>query len=125
MTSNVGAQDIEKTIDGGGGFGFNLASSSVENSTYESLKRVLGDAIKNKFRPEFINRLDDTIVFRPLVKENLQKIAQLEFNKVSKRVMQQFNATLTLTEKFQEKVLEDGFDPKMGARPLRRAVSKL
>jgi ATP-dependent Clp protease ATP-binding subunit ClpC len=125
MTSNVGAQNIEKTIDGGGGFGFQTATDNADDATYETLKDVLLEEMKNKFRPEFINRLDDTIVFRPLTKDTLKEISELEFKKVYNRLEQQYNITAELTDEFKDKVLEEGFDPKFGARPLRRAISRL
>lgn len=125
MTSNVGAQNIQKNIEGGGGFGFNVASENEDEASYENLKKVLGDELKNRFKPEFINRLDDTIVFKPLTKEEVRQIAEIEFNKVFDRVKGEYNTTVELTEKFQEKVLEDGYDPKFGARPLRRAIRRL
>jgi len=125
MTSNVGAQSIEKTIEGGGGFGFDLAMESEDDSTYANLKKVLGEQLKSRFRPEFINRLDDTIVFRPLTKADVKQIAELEFKKVFRRAGEQYNVTIELTDKFKDKVLEDGYDQKFGARPLRRAVTRL
>jgi ATP-dependent Clp protease ATP-binding subunit ClpC len=125
MTSNIGAQNIEKTIDGGGGFGFQTATTNADDATYEALKDVLLEEMKNRFRPEFINRLDDTVVFRPLTKDNLKEIAELEFQKVYNRLEQQHNITAELTDTFKDKVLEEGFDPKFGARPLRRAISRL
>jgi ATP-dependent Clp protease ATP-binding subunit ClpC len=125
MTSNVGAAGIENTIEGGGGFGFSTSADSQEEATYENLKQTLSEELKNSFKPEFINRLDDTIVFRPLTKDQVKEIAELEFKKVFDRFAEQTNSTLELTEKFKEKVLDEGFDPKFGARPLRRAISKM
>mmetsp|Transcript_40888 Transcript_40888/g.63968 ORF Transcript_40888/g.63968 Transcript_40888/m.63968 type:complete len:197 (-) Transcript_40888:200-790(-) len=125
MTSNVGAQNIEKTIDGGGGFGFDVSSGNEDETTYDNLKKVLGEELKSRFRPEFINRLDDTIVFRPLTKDDVQKIADLEFKKVFDRAADQYNVTVELTEKFKDRVLDDGYDAKFGARPLRRAITRL
>jgi ATP-dependent Clp protease ATP-binding subunit ClpC len=125
MTSNVGAAGIESTIEGGGGFGFSTSGDDKEEATYENLKATLMDELKNSFKPEFINRLDDTIVFRPLTKDQVKEIAELEFKKVYNRFKEQTNATLQMTEEFKQKVLDEGYDPKFGARPLRRAISKL
>mmetsp|Transcript_27991 Transcript_27991/g.45033 ORF Transcript_27991/g.45033 Transcript_27991/m.45033 type:complete len:917 (+) Transcript_27991:68-2818(+) len=125
MTSNVGAKGIEKTIEGGGGFGFDTSADSKEETTYDNLKKVLSESLKTTFRPEFINRLDDTIVFRPLTRDEVKEIAELELKKVYNRFKDKTNATLEVTDEFKEKVLEEGFDPKFGARPLRRAISKL
>jgi ATP-dependent Clp protease ATP-binding subunit ClpC len=122
MTSNVGAQEIEKTIEGGAGFGFQTSTVSAEDATYETLKEVLSGELKSKFKPEFINRLDDTIVFKPLVRKHIGRIADLEFEKVFERVRE---GRIVLSQGFKEKVLEEGFDPKYGARPLRRAIAKL
>jgi len=124
MTSNVGAQNIEKTVAGGGGFGFQSATDDVEQATYEKMKSVVGDQLKNNFKPEFINRLDDTIVFKPLTKKEIEQIAELELAKVFERVKEQ-GLTIEMTERFKKKCVDDGFDPKFGARPLRRAIAKL
>jgi len=125
LTSNVGAQNIEKAIEGGGGFGFAVSGADQDEATYDNLKAGLMEELKTRFKPEFLNRLDDTIVFRPLTLEDVRKIAELEFEKVFKRVEEQYSSTVQLTDKFKDKVLEEGFDAKFGARPLRRAVSRL
>merc|ERR1712232_1471424 len=96
MTSNVGAQKIEKTIEGGGGFGFSNPNEYQADSTYESLKKVLLDALKDNFKPEFINRFDDTIVFRPLERAEIQQIAELEYKKVFERAAENYNCTVLL-----------------------------
>merc|ERR1711897_127793 len=78
------------------------------------------------FKPEFINRLDDTMVFKPLTKEDLVKIAELELKKLYKRTGDQYEGmTVDLTEEFKKKLLEEGYDPEFGARPLRRAIARL
>jgi ATP-dependent Clp protease ATP-binding subunit ClpC len=125
LTSNLGAQDIQKTIDNGGGFGFSPDVDGVEDATYDRLKKVLSDSLKQHFKPEFINRLDDTIVFRPLNKTEVQQIADLEFEKLFKRVEEKYGVRPALTQAVKDKVLDDGFNPKMGARELRRAIMRL
>jgi len=123
MTSNVGAQGIQKTIAGGGGFGFQAPDEDQEKVSYDKLKSTVMDQLKNNFKPEFINRLDETIVFQPLTRQELAQVAELEFQKVCKRISKQ-GIVLEMTEAFKEKVVDEGFDPTFGARPLRRAIGK-
>jgi len=124
MTSNVGAQGIQKTIAGGGGFGFQASDDDAEKVGYEKLKSTVMEQLKNNFKPEFINRLDETIVFQPLTKSEIEQIAELEFKKVFNRIAEQ-GITIEMTERFKKKVVDEGFDPQFGARPLRRAIGKL
>merc|ERR1712242_151705 len=79
---------------------------------------------KNFFRPEFLNRLDDTIVFKSLTKPEVKQIAELEFKKVFARVSER-GVILSLTDRFKTKVVDEGFNPVYGARPLRRAIMRL
>jgi ATP-dependent Clp protease ATP-binding subunit ClpC len=125
MTSNLGAQEIQKKIENGGGFGFASDADSNEDATYDSLKKTLGEKLKATFRPEFINRLDDTIVFRPLTKDEVKQIAELEFEKVLKRVEEKYEVRPVLSQAFKDKVLDEGFNAKMGARELNRAITRL
>mmetsp|Transcript_76569 Transcript_76569/g.145675 ORF Transcript_76569/g.145675 Transcript_76569/m.145675 type:complete len:257 (-) Transcript_76569:176-946(-) len=127
MTSNVGASGIEKTLAGGGqGFGFSGLDDEDEadKASYTRLKSVVTDNLKNSFKPEFINRLDEVIVFRSLTIKEIKEIAELEFKKVFKRV-EQSGIAIELTERFKKKVVDEGFDPKFGARPIRRAIMRL
>mmetsp|Transcript_118485 Transcript_118485/g.209435 ORF Transcript_118485/g.209435 Transcript_118485/m.209435 type:complete len:205 (-) Transcript_118485:126-740(-) len=126
MTSNVGAQGIEKTIAGGGGFGFSGLDDEddAEKASYDRLKSVVTDNLKNSFKPEFINRLDEVIVFRSLTLKEISQITDLEFQKVFKRVEDQ-GIAIEVTERFKNKVVDEGFDPKFGARPIRRAISRM
>jgi len=114
MTSNIGAD----LIKGGGGFGF---AKKTETSDFEGIKTILMKEIERFFRPEFINRLDDVIVFRPLTKEDLVTIVDYEVNKVAKRLEQQ-GVTLELDQKAKDFLIEKGYNPDFGARPLRRAI---
>jgi len=82
------------------------------------------DELKTFFRPEFLNRLDEIIVFRSLTKPEVSEIAELEFRKTFKRC-QERGITLSLTERFKVKVVDEGFNPVYGARPLRRAIMRL
>jgi ATP-dependent Clp protease ATP-binding subunit ClpC len=114
MTSNIGAD----LIKGGGGFGFMKRSGEAD---HENVKAILLKEIERFFRPEFINRLDDIIVFRPLTKEDLVQIIEYEVGKVSKRLSQQ-GITLELDQSAKDFLIEKGYNPDYGARPLRRAI---
>ncbi len=114
MTSNLGS-DI---IKGGAGFGF---SKRTETGDYDNIKSVLMKEIERFFRPEFINRLDDVIVFRPLTRENLIDIIEYEVGKVSKRLAEQ-GILLELDQSSKDFLIEKGYNPDFGARPLRRAI---
>jgi len=126
MTSNVGAKAIEKGISGGGGIGFSGLEDqlSAEQSSYKRLKTLVHDELKNFFRPEFLNRLDEIIVFKSLTKPEVREIAELEFKKTFKRTSER-GITLSMTDRFKTKVVDEGFNPAYGARPLRRAIMRL
>ncbi|CAN0591162.1 unnamed protein product, partial [Laminaria digitata] len=114
MTSNIGAD----LIKGGGGFGF---GKHAPDDKFESVKSVLMKEIERFFRPEFINRLDDVIVFKPLTKEDLVSIVEFEVGKVAERLtMQGFG--LELDQPAKDFLIEKGYNPDFGARPLRRAI---
>jgi len=123
MTTNLGSRSVEKSATGGGGLGFGT-SDDADEENYEKVKELVHEEMKSFFRPEFLNRLDEIVVFRPLTKQDVRQIAELEFKKVQKRLADQ-NFEITLTPAFKEKVVEDGFDPAYGARPLRRAITRL
>ncbi|MBL0927905.1 MAG: ATP-dependent Clp protease ATP-binding subunit [Phycisphaerales bacterium] len=116
MTSNIGAD----LIKGGGGFGF---SKRDAEQNFENIKSVLMKEIERYFRPEFINRLDDVIVFRPLTKDNLNYIVDLETAKLKKRLLEQ-GWLLDIDAAARDFLIEKGYNPDFGARPLRRAVSQ-
>jgi ATP-dependent Clp protease ATP-binding subunit ClpC len=120
MTSNVGAQQIEK---GGGGLGFQL-DDNVEDQSYQRIKSLVQDELKNYFRPEFLNRLDEIIIFRQLNKQEVREIAMIMLNNVFKRLKEK-EITLDVTDRFKDKVVDEGFSPAFGARPLRRAIMRL
>jgi len=126
LTSNVGAKAIEKQLVGGGDLGFSGTDDPEEGgkTSYGRLKTLVQDELKNFFRPEFLNRLDEIIVFKSLSKPEVGEISELEFRKVFKRCTER-GITLSLTERFKKKVVEEGFNPIYGARPLRRAVTRL
>jgi len=114
MTSNIGAD----LIKGGGGFGFQVRSGEVN---YENIKGILMKEIERFFRPEFINRLDDIIVFRPLNKGDLIQIIEYEVGKLSKRLAAQ-GFKLELDQAAKDFLIDKGYNPDYGARPLRRAI---
>jgi len=126
MTSNVGSKAIEKGLAGGGGIGFSGLQDelSAEQSSYKRLKSMVHDELKNFFKPEFLNRLDEIIVFRSLTKPEVKQIAELEFKKVMKRTTER-GVKLMMTDPFKTKVVDEGFNPIYGARPLRRAIMRL
>ena len=116
MTSNVGADVIRK----GTTMGFGVAS---EAQTYDAMKEKLVDEAKRVFRPEFLNRLDDVIVFRCLTKEDLAKIIEIEVEKVRARLKYK-DIRIRLSEAAKSFMIDKGYDPALGARPLRRAVER-
>ena len=116
LTSNVGAETIRKQST----IGFTAAS---EESSYEKMKEKILDDAKKAFRPEFLNRLDDVIVFRALNKPDLIQILDLEVKKVMERLKGK-NIQLQLDEKAKDFLVEKGYDPIYGARPMRRAVER-
>jgi len=114
MTSNIGAELIKNQS----GFGF---GKKTPESNYEKMKDVLHKEVERHFRPEFLNRVDDMIVFKPLSREDLQTIVEYELNKVFKRLIE-YGLRLDLTPQAKEFLIEKGYNPEFGARPLRRAI---
>src|SRR3954468_3791520 len=118
MTSNIGADLIKS----GGIGGFGLRPKGEEFS-FENMKKSLLREVEKYFRPEFINRLDETIIFRPLTKENLYTIIDIEMKKMSKRLHEQ-GIKLELTMEARDFLIDKGYNPDFGARPLRRAIEQ-
>nr|YP_009122086.1 ATP-dependent Clp protease [Choreocolax polysiphoniae]AJH65844.1 ATP-dependent Clp protease [Choreocolax polysiphoniae] len=121
MTSNIGSKIIEK---GGGSLGFELDESSQIESQYNHINSLVNEELKQYFRPEFLNRLDEIIIFKKLSIKEIKKIADLMLKEVFKKIKKQ-NITLSVTERFKTKLINEGYDPSYGARPLRRAVMRL
>ncbi|MDR1520562.1 MAG: ATP-dependent Clp protease ATP-binding subunit [Planctomycetota bacterium] len=117
MTSNVGAELIKKQ----GSLGFQRKS---ETSDYERLKKSLHDAVEREFRPEFINRLDEFIVFNYLSLEDMDKIIEIEISGLKKRLAEQCIG-LELTAEARAHLIEKGYNQDFGARPLRRAINRM
>jgi len=115
LTSNIGAETLKKASIGFG--------PVDEQSNYEKIRDKIMEEAKRAFRPEFLNRLDDVIVFRPLNKPDLIQILDLEIEKVVQRLKGR-NIQLQLDEKAKDFLVEKGYDPTYGARPMRRAVER-
>ncbi|CAN1210655.1 ATP-dependent Clp protease ATP-binding subunit [Tumidithrix helvetica PCC 7403] len=120
MTSNIGSKVIEK---GGGGLGFDFAENQ-EDSHYTRIRSLVNEELKQYFRPEFLNRLDEIIVFRQLNKDEVKEIADLMLTEVFKRLKEK-EIVLTVTDRFRDLLVQEGYNPSYGARPLRRAIMRL
>lgn len=120
MTSNVGSSVIEK---GGRRMGFDL-DYDEKDSSYNRIKSLVSEELKQYFRPEFLNRLDEMIVFRQLTKLEVKDIADIMLKEVFERLKAK-EIELSVTERFRERVVDEGYDPSYGARPLRRAIMRL
>jgi ATP-dependent Clp protease ATP-binding subunit ClpC len=122
MTSNVGAEDIKRQT----ALGFQLKRDEKidERVSYDEMRKKLTESLKKIFRPEFINRVDSVIVFRSLNQGDIRQIVNLELDKVSKRLTDH-SVELKATEAALNLIAKQGFDPDMGARPLRRVIQQL
>ena len=121
MTSNIGSKVIEK---GGGGLGFEFSGENLEDTQYNRIKSLVNEELKQYFRPEFLNRLDEIIVFRQLSRNEVKDIAEIMLKEVFSRIKEK-GISLTVSEDFKERLVEEGYNPSYGARPLRRAVMRL
>jgi ATP-dependent Clp protease ATP-binding subunit ClpC len=122
MTSNIGSKVIEK---GGGGLGFEFsATENQAESQYNRIRSLVNEELKQYFRPEFLNRLDEIIVFRQLTKDEVKEIADILLKEVFNRLGEQ-GIVLEVTERFKDRLVEEGYNPSYGARPLRRAIMRL
>ena len=119
MTSNVGASTIKKQKV----MGFTSASNEKQEE-YERMKDNLLEELRKSFRPEFLNRKDDVIVFHELEKEHLKDIVDLMLKDLAKRI-EELDIKIEATDKTKEFLVKKGFDPEFGARPLRRAIQKM
>ncbi|MDD5005264.1 MAG: ATP-dependent Clp protease ATP-binding subunit [Candidatus Omnitrophica bacterium] len=116
MTSNVGAEVLRKQ----GSLGFKTRD---EETSYQEMKQKLMDEVKKTFKPEFLNRVDDIVVFRSLLKEDLLRIVEIEIAYVGERLKDQ-HITFELDNSAKELLIEKGFDPVFGARPLKRTIQR-
>ena len=117
MTSNLGSEHIAKM----GALGF-LGNS--EESEKENLKEKVMEALRSNFRPEFLNRIDEIVIFNHLGKAEIKKIVELEIQKVIARLKQK-NIEIKITQGAKDLLAEQGFDANLGARPLKRVIQKL
>ena len=120
MTSNIGAKDI-KSFGAGSGMGFTAPDDSTGN--YKAMKSTIEDALKRVFNPEFLNRIDDIIVFHPLEKQHIFNIIDITAGKLFKR-LHEMGIEVEIDEKAKEFLVDKGYDQKYGARPLKRALQK-
>ncbi|NNM17589.1 MAG: ATP-dependent Clp protease ATP-binding subunit, partial [Croceitalea sp.] len=118
MTSNIGARQLK---DFGQGVGFGTAAKKAQADTHQ--KSVIENALKKAFAPEFLNRIDDVIVFNALEREHIHKIIDIELNKLFGRI-RDIGYVLNLSDKAKDYIAEKGFDKQYGARPLKRAIQK-
>ena len=120
LTSNIGSQVIEK---GGSSLGFDLATDAA-NSQYNNIRNLVNEEMKQYFRPELLNRLDEIIVFRQLSRYEVNQIADLMLDQVNKRLADR-QMQITLSDAFRDKLAQSGYDQRYGARPMRRAIARL
>jgi ATP-dependent Clp protease ATP-binding subunit ClpC len=117
MTSNLGTRDIQKQQLG-------FATGGGEQVTYEKMKDRVTDELKRSFRPEFLNRIDETIVFHSLTRENVKEIVDLMMKRVHEQLRSK-DVEIELTDAAKNLLAEKGYDPALGARPLRRTIQRL
>ena len=121
MTSNVGANLIERS----GPIGFTVETGEDDGTVdYERMKERVLDELKRTFRPEFLNRIDDIIVFHPLGREELEQIIELMLKTLRQQLEEQ-GIKLDISAEAKEIIYKEGYDPLFGARPLRRAIQRL
>ena len=118
MTSNIGARKLK---DFGTGVGFGTAAQKAQEDV--NARKVIENALKKSFAPEFLNRIDDVVVFNPLEKEDINKIIDIELEKLLARI-KGLGYILKLTNNAKDYIAEKGFDKQYGARPLKRAIQK-
>jgi ATP-dependent Clp protease ATP-binding subunit ClpC len=117
MTSNLGAKDIKKGV----GLGFGRDDSDSE---YERMEKMVREEVKKSFNPEFINRLDDLVVFRALERKDMGRIVDILVQELENRLGPR-DIKIQVSDAVRDLIVEKGFDPQLGARPLRRAIQKL
>ena len=116
MTSNAGAQNIISPKNLG------FATDNDKDRNHNIMKDRVMEEVKNIFKPEFLNRIDDTIVFHTLSKENIGEIVDILLQTINKRIKEQMNITITLDDAAKNYLIEEGYDEKYGARPLKRTL---
>ena len=119
FTSNLGTRDISKAV----GMGFSASGEADEETQYERMKQKVDDELKKHFRPEFLNRIDDIVVFHQLTREQIVQMVDLLLGRV-RTALQAKDMDLELTEHAKSLLAKRGFDPVLGARPLRRTIQR-
>ncbi|KOU69747.1 NDP-hexose 4-ketoreductase, partial [Streptomyces sp. MMG1533] len=117
MTTNLGTRDISK------GFNLGFAASGDKKTNYERMKNKVSDELKQHFRPEFLNRVDDVVVFPQLTQDDILAIVDLMIGKVDERLKDR-DMGIELSQPAKELLAEKGYDPVLGARPLRRTIQR-
>ena len=119
FTSNLGTQDISKAV----GLGFTGSSENDSDAQYERMKNKVNDELKKHFRPEFLNRIDEIVVFHQLTQEQIVEMVELLIGRVEKQLAER-DMGIELTQKAKDLLAKRGFDPVLGARPLRRTIQR-
>ena len=119
FTSNLGTQDISKAV----GLGFSGSASQDADGQYERMKNKVHDELKKHFRPEFLNRIDEIVVFHQLTQEQIVQMVELLIGRVEKQLTER-DMGIELTQKAKDLLAKRGFDPVLGARPLRRTIQR-
>ncbi|AMO89492.1 sigma-54 interaction domain protein [Corynebacterium simulans] len=119
FTSNLGTQDISKAV----GLGFTGSSENDADAQYERMKNKVNDELKKHFRPEFLNRIDEIVVFHQLTQEQIVEMVELLIGRVEKQLAER-DMGIELTQKAKDLLAKRGFDPVLGARPLRRTIQR-
>ena len=118
MTSNIGARQL---ADFGTGVGF--GTQAQQESKDDNVKSIIQKALRKAFSPEFLNRIDDMIMFKSLGRKEIHQIIDIELKKLYERILS-LGFNVTLTEKAKDFIVDNGYDEKFGARPLKRAIQK-
>jgi ATP-dependent Clp protease ATP-binding subunit ClpC len=124
LTSNTGATEAQSERTGVYGFGSNATNEPPTEREYESMKERITKALKEKFRPEFLNRMDDVIVFHSLSESDCAKIGEKIVEGLAKRLQEQRGIYLCVTSSALTALVKEGYDKEFGARPLKRVIQR-
>jgi ATP-dependent Clp protease ATP-binding subunit ClpC len=119
LTSNIGAAEVQKRSSLGFGYGDNPYKAD-----HDIMQSRITDALKTRFKPEFLNRIDDIITFHKLTKEDTGSIAEIILENLRKRLKDNLNITLDISDLAMDKIIEEGYDEVYGARPLKRVIQR-
>lgn len=124
MTSNIGSKELKNSKGPGPSLGFGTSavqSTKTDMAKSEHAKKIIKNALAERLAPEFINRIDDIIIFASLAKDNIYRIIDLEIKTVASK-LKDMGYTLTITDNVKDFLIENGYDEEMGARPMKRAI---